>query len=179
MTMTKKLFFAILILHSVIFLMACSDSKPHSTITNEVFSSPATSEDISLPNTLETVLEDTLPEYDSDGFPANCGSFMNNTETVLIQAGDSFDYFQIAIMHEGEYDYSLFDVQVKIGNPEVIQLISYDRNTIMNCQPHGITVSALQTGKTHVTVSIIYTPTGATKDIEIPVTVTDPAETAE
>lgn len=125
------------------------------------------------------------PEYESGEYPEVVGIHFYDAP-YQIQLGEETDPFQfeklcgLTIEQGKGFRIADLDVKVSVEKPDVLELISFDRDAILDQEEYGgITVKGLKAETSKVYVTFIYTPTGGTKTIEATVTVTDPAETAE
>ena len=75
--------------------------------------------------------------------------------------------------------YDDLEIDVWAEDPEVLEIVSVNRDklTFQNCD--GITVKGLRAGTTKVYIKLTYVYTGGTFTDETTVTVVDPAEAAE
>ena len=125
------------------------------------------------------------PEYESGEYPEVVGIHFYDAP-YQIQLGEETDPFQfeklcgLTIEQGKGFRIADLDVKVSVEKPDVLELISFDRDAILDQEEYGgITVKGLKAETSKVYVTFIYTPTGGTKTIEATVTVVDPAEAAE
>ena len=75
--------------------------------------------------------------------------------------------------------YDDLEIDVWAEDPEVLEIISVNRDKLTYWNSDGITVKGLRAGTTKVYIKLTYIYTGGSVTDETTVTVVDPAETAE
>ncbi|MBE6557938.1 MAG: hypothetical protein E7661_02865 [Ruminococcaceae bacterium] len=106
-----------------------------------------------------------------------------------VQTGETFDLFEISFecsdcksqyhptycdYHGIGYDYDDYRFDVVSENPEILEIVSYNKYTIMNAElTGGITVKGLKAGATGIQLTMTHIPTGKTLTVDAAVEVTD------
>ena len=91
----------------------------------------------------------------------------------------------IVVLWEGlkhvESSIKHIDVEFSVDDPEIVEIVSYNGPELLdNKEKTGLVIKGLKPGKTTVTMTFIYKPTGGrSTPSQAFVTVVDPAETAE
>lgn len=118
-------------------------------------------------------------------YPTQCirASFIYSEYEINInETVDKFPLFipYMGLKHE-ENSIEHIDVEFTIDYPDVVEIVSYDVNQLLNNNMYdGLTFKGKKSGVATITMTFIYKPTGgrSTPSTTI-ITVVDPAETAE
>lgn len=101
--------------------------------------------------------------------------------TCTIEVGEVKDWMNVRFSYEPDNEYiseADYSVIVVAEDPEIIEIVSYDKDILLSWDPEGgIIIKGLKTGTTRLKYSVIYNPTGGAYTSYATVTVVDPATT--
>lgn len=101
--------------------------------------------------------------------------------TYELEVGQVIDWVYVSFSYEPDDEYiseADYSVIVVAEDPEIVEIVSYDRDKLLSYSPEGaIVIKGLKTGTTRIKYSVIYDPTGGAYTSYATVTVVDPAAT--
>ena len=118
-------------------------------------------------------------------YPTQCirASFIHSEYEITVnETVDSFPVFipYMGLKHE-EKSIEHIDVEFAIDHPDVVEIVSYDVNQLLNNNMYdGLIFKGKKSGVATITMTFIYKPTeGRSPSSKVTVTVVDPAATTE
>lgn len=123
--------------------------------------------------------ETESPELESGEWPRKFSPSVSGS--CRIEVGQVKDWMNVSFSYEPDDEYISLDdysIIVVAEDPEIVEIVSYDKDTLFSYDPEGgIVIKGLKVGTTRLKYSVIYDPTGGAYTTYATITVVDPATT--
>ena len=150
------------------------ESEPETVPEPEADTEAITTEPMTA-ETAETAEPETQPrEYESGEWP-DAGSLGFESSEYECQVGVLYDDFDSIYVFNPDRPYGskYYNLEVKVQDPDIVDVISYDKYSLLSGIGEGLIVRGLKPGTTTLTVTMIYIPTGGSEDTTVTVKVVE------